>query len=294
MANTAASVLSVARRELGYSRYNDPEAGTKYGRWYAKDHGSYYGTTGVPYCAMFVSWVFSQAGATCAGLPEAYCPYIRNKARSAGAVLADKTRAQPGDVILFDWGTDGVEDHVGIVEANFGSYVQTIEGNVSGCVARRTRYWSDVTYVVRPNYDPIEEVSVKKEANAVYRMYNPNNGAHHFTSSHNEAESLADAGWIYEGVGMKCVASGGIKLYRMYNANNGDHIYTPRLDEVGSTVVAGWVYEGVAWQAPSTGKEVYRMYNPNNGLHTYTASTTECDALVKAGWINEGSSFCSD
>lgn len=152
MAGTTAAVLDVARGEIGYSRYNDPEAGTKYGRWYAALTGSsYYGTTGVPYCAMFVSWVFAQAGATCAGLPEAYCPYIRNKAGSAGAVLADKTRAQPGDVILFDWGaSDGVEDHVGIVEVNCGSYVQTIEGNVGGCVARRTRAWSDVTYVVRP------------------------------------------------------------------------------------------------------------------------------------------------
>lgn len=164
MANDAASVLSVARGEIGYSRYNDPAAGTKYGRWYAEDHGSYYGATGVPYCAMFVSWVFAQAGATCAGIPEAYCPYIRNKARSAGATLSDKRNAQPGDVILFDWGGDGVEDHVGIVEVNVGSYVQTIEGNVSGAVARRTRAWSDVTYVVRPSWGRSSSVSTTTDA----------------------------------------------------------------------------------------------------------------------------------
>ena len=71
-------------------------------------------------------------------------------------------RAQPGDVILFDWGGDGVCDHVGVVEKNFGSYVQTIEGNTSsgssgsqsngGGVYRRTRAWSTVKAVVRPNY----------------------------------------------------------------------------------------------------------------------------------------------
>ena len=164
MANDASSVLSVARAEIGYSRYADPEAGTKYGRWYAQDHGSYYGTTGVPYCAMFVSWVFAQAGATCAGLPEAYCPYIRYKARPAGALLSDKRNAQPGDVILFDWGGDTVEDHVGIVEVNVGSYVQTIEGNVSGAVARRTRAWSDVTYVVRPSWGSSSSVSTTTDA----------------------------------------------------------------------------------------------------------------------------------
>lgn len=154
MSGTAAAVLRVARGEIGYSRYADPETGTKYGRWYATLTGSsYYGTTGVPYCAMWVSWVFAQAGATCAGLPEAYCPYIRNKAKEARATLSDKTKAQAGDVILFDWGAaDGVEDHVGIVEVNCGGYVQTIEGNVGGCVARRTRAWSDVTYVIRPAY----------------------------------------------------------------------------------------------------------------------------------------------
>ena len=152
MSNDASSVLSVARGEIGYSRYSDPEAGTKYGRWYAQQTGeSWYGATGVAYCAMFVSWVFAQAGAKCAGIPSAYCPYVRRDAASAGAII-DKTSAQPGDVILFDWGGDGVCDHVGIVERNTGSYVQTIEGNVSGAVARRTRAWGVVNSVIRPSY----------------------------------------------------------------------------------------------------------------------------------------------
>lgn len=156
MSNDAASVLAKARGEIGYCRWDDPAAGTKYGRWYAKDHGSYYGVNGVPFCAMFVSWVFAQAGASCAGLPEAYCPYILSDARASGALLADKTKAQPGDVVLFDW-DGGVVDHVGIVESNHGSYVQTIEGNTtiggrSGSVGRRTRSWSTVEAVVRPSW----------------------------------------------------------------------------------------------------------------------------------------------
>lgn len=156
MANNATDVLSVARSEIGYNRWDDSQAGTKYGRWYAKDHGSYYGASGVPFCAMFVSWVFDQAGAKCAGIPEAYCPYILNDAKKAGAVLSDKTKAQPGDVVLFDW-DGGVVDHVGIVEKNYGTYIQTIEGNttingVSGAVGRRTRSWGTVEAIVRPSW----------------------------------------------------------------------------------------------------------------------------------------------
>ena len=155
MANSANDVLSIARGEIGYNRWNDPQPGTKYGRWYAQDHGSYYGASGVPFCAMFVSWVFAQAGASCAGLPEAYCPYIKNKANSVGAVIS-KTSAQPGDVVIFQWDS-GAVDHVGIVEKNCGSYIQTIEGNttingISGSVGRRTRAWGVVDTVIRPSW----------------------------------------------------------------------------------------------------------------------------------------------
>lgn len=161
MSNDSSSVLSVARGEIGYDRFRDPQAGTKYGRWYAGKVGEpYYGESGVPYCAMFVSWVFDRAGASCAGIPGAYCPYVERDAKRAGRTVA-KASAQPGDVVLFDWGGDGVADHVGIVEANNGSYLTTIEGNTSdgsgsqsngGVVARRTRSFSCVRCVVRPSY----------------------------------------------------------------------------------------------------------------------------------------------
>ena len=150
---TANDVLSVARGEVGYSRWSDPQSGTKYGRWYADAvaHDSQYAANGVPYCGMFVSWVFAQAGATCAGVPGAYTPSMLSAARRAGRVVEERT-AQPGDVVYFNW-DGGVVDHVGIVEANRGGYIQTIEGNTNnGRVARRTRSWSQVAGVVRPSY----------------------------------------------------------------------------------------------------------------------------------------------
>lgn len=161
---TANDVLRIAAGEIGYSRWTDPEAGTKYGRWYAAKTGSgYFGTSGVPYCAMFVSWVLDRAGQACAGFPGAACTYILDAARRAGLVLADKRSAQPGDLVIYDWpATQGGCDHIGIVELARPGYVQAIEGNTSpgssgsqgngGGVYRRTRDWSLVQAVIRPKY----------------------------------------------------------------------------------------------------------------------------------------------
>lgn len=160
---TAQDVLSIAGAEVGYSRYADPQTGTKYGRWYAGIGGSYYAENGVPYCAMFTSWVFDQTGVPCAGLPGAYCPDMLAAAREAGATVRLED-AQPGDVIYFDWNGDGESDHVGIVVANYGgSNFETIEGNTSGnasgsqtnggMVARRSRSSAYVCGIVRPSYD---------------------------------------------------------------------------------------------------------------------------------------------
>lgn len=160
--STANDILRIASAEVGYSRWTDPQQGTKYGRWFAAKTGStYYAANGVPYCAMFVSWVFAQAGQTVAGLPHAYCPTILNTARKAGLILANKKDARAGDIVLFDW-DGGLVDHIGIIEKNYGNYLQTIEGNTSsgtagsqgngGLVARRTRAWNVVNAIIRPQY----------------------------------------------------------------------------------------------------------------------------------------------
>ena len=153
----AGDVLRIAAGEIGYSRWSDPERGSKYGRWFADITGeSYYGENGVPYCAMFVSWVFAHAGASCTGLPGAYCPTML----AAGNTVSPSS-AQPGDVVYYDWNGDGESDHVGIVEENQGSYLVTIEGNTStgsgsqtngGVVARRQRAWDYVCGIVRPDW----------------------------------------------------------------------------------------------------------------------------------------------
>lgn len=149
---TGQDVLNVAAMEIGYSRWNDPENGTKYGRWYANKVGDKsYAANGVPFCAMFVSWCMDKAGATAAGVPGAYCPSMLSAAKNAGKTVP-VSQAQPGDIVYFDW-DGGVPDHVGFVEKNCGDYLQTIEGNTdNGQVKRRTRAISTVCGIVRPNY----------------------------------------------------------------------------------------------------------------------------------------------
>lgn len=161
---SANKVLSIAADEVGYSRWDDPEAGTKYGRAFAEKVGNtYYSASGVPYCCMFVWWVLDQAGMTVPGMPTASCTALRNACANAGMIVP-KMSAKPGDIVIFDWpgSNDGANDHVGFVELNKGNYIQTIEGNTSsgasgsqgngGVVARRTRDWSVVQDVIRPAY----------------------------------------------------------------------------------------------------------------------------------------------
>lgn len=164
MSMTASKALAWAASQIGYTRWDDPEEGSLYGRWYAKKHGAYYGTSGVPFCAMFASWCLTDddGASVIPGGDFAYVPYGINAARSAGQLVAP-SNAAPGDLICFDWDGDGVADHVGLVEANYGSWVQTIEGNTSsgaagsqsngGGVWRRTRDWDSVCAVIRPSYD---------------------------------------------------------------------------------------------------------------------------------------------
>lgn len=163
MTASALDLLRVAAGEIGYSRWDDPEEGTKYGRWYAQTHGQYFGASGVPFCAMGVSWALDQVGMTPPGGAFAYVPAGINAARNAKRLLSDVEDARAGDLVCFDWDDDGISDHVGIVEANFGDYLQTIEFNTysgtggsqgnGGGVYRRTRDWDNVTAVIRPDYD---------------------------------------------------------------------------------------------------------------------------------------------
>ncbi|MDO4621884.1 MAG: hypothetical protein Q4B22_02925 [Eubacteriales bacterium] len=135
------------------------------------------------------------------------------------------------------------------------------------------------------------EKAAKLASTPVYRLYNPNNGEHFYTTSTGERNNLAKVGWKYEGIGWTAPKTSKTPVYRVYNPNAGEHHYTTSKGEKSHLVKAGWKDEGIAFYSDDAkGVAVYRQYNPNavTGTHNYTTSKGENDALVKAGWNAEG------
>lgn len=122
---------------------------------------NWYGIIG-PWCAMFVTYCYSQAGAKHfkKGTRWAYCPFMLSDARSQnyGLNIAPKEKVQAGDIVLFDWNGDGTPEHVGLVVDPPGKkgWLKTIEGNTSisndsngGQVMYRDRHIDQVIAFVR-------------------------------------------------------------------------------------------------------------------------------------------------
>lgn len=89
---------------------------------------------GQPYCAGGVSWTWKHAGHPYPAIDHpwgfSYTPDAVNWAKSKGLWQAGGTY-QPGDTVLFDWAKDGHADHVGIVIADHGTYLDTFEFNTT-------------------------------------------------------------------------------------------------------------------------------------------------------------------
>jgi hypothetical protein len=114
----------------------------------------WYGLIG-PWCAMFATWNFTQAGSKVfkRGSRYAYVPFIVSDARRGINNLTITRAPEPGDLVCFDWQGDGVADHVGHFEMWFtrGQEFSAIEGNTAvgndsngGEVMRRRRNMRNV------------------------------------------------------------------------------------------------------------------------------------------------------
>lgn len=134
--------LAEAVRHVGVKEAPPGSNHVRFAEWYGLDRQ--------PWCAMFVTWCYVQAGSKGfkRGALWAYCPYLL-AAAIAGENGASVTRdPEPGDVVLY-LNSDGVAFHVGIFERwtnRAGGEFATIEGNTSsssdadgGAVERRAR-----------------------------------------------------------------------------------------------------------------------------------------------------------
>lgn len=130
----------------------------KYGVWYTWN--------GVPWCAIFVSWCYAQAGSKQVkkGARWAYTPFMLSDAKYGryGLRAISPSEAKQGDIVLFDWNPSGgaTADHVGFFDRwgtghKFEKF-HTIEGNTAigndsngGEVMRRVRDIRQVAGFVR-------------------------------------------------------------------------------------------------------------------------------------------------
>lgn len=136
------------------------------------------------------------------------------------------------------------------------------------------------------------------ETVAMYRLYNPNNKEHFYTSSFNEAKTLLQQGWgDYEGVGWYAPKSGQ-PVFRLYNPSLQDHHYTMSVNERDTLVARyGWKDEGIAWYSDDDQSiPIYRAFHPSlkSGSHNYTKDANEQNVLTtQRGWKNEGIAWYS-
>ena len=120
-----AAMVAVAQSQIGNV------GGAPYWSWYGYSDR-------VAWCAIFVSWVADQCGYLDAGvLPkmEGVRPYV-DWFIERGQWQGRDYEPIPGDIIFFDWESDGLPDHVGIVEKVENGLIYTVEGNSGNrCVA---------------------------------------------------------------------------------------------------------------------------------------------------------------
>jgi hypothetical protein len=133
---------------------------------------------------------------------------------------------------------------------------------------------------------------------ALYRLLNPNNGDHFYTTSLAERDN-AIAAFGYRSEDIACYAydsqvPGTTPLYRLLNPTIGHHFYTTSAAERDNAVGnLGYQSEGIACyvygsQAPGI-TPLYRLLNPGNGDHFYTTSAAERDnAVASFGYQSEG------
>ena len=137
----------------------------------------------------------------------------------------------------------------------------------------------------------------------IYRLYNPDNGEHLYTTDANERDVLfKEHGWGYEGVAWYAPNTG-TPVYRLYNSVLCNHLYTTDTNEVATlTKDAAWTVDNNGqplfyssrsneqeYRGEPTGKPIYRVYNEGlNGMHHLTTDYNEYKTLPDYGWTQEG------
>lgn len=155
-------ILTLARVEIGTK---EAPAGSNRVKYNTAYYGREVSGSNLHWCAVFIWWLFQQAGAPelyFGGERTAYCPALLNYHRSQK--VADGFK--PGDIIFFNFDGGKLARHVGICEAFDGTHITTIDGNTGdfneangGAVMRRRRHKKYIVGAYRPDYEEEEEMT---------------------------------------------------------------------------------------------------------------------------------------
>lgn len=152
----AQEVLAIAKKHADDKYAEGVNNDTIFGKWYGMNHQ--------PWCAMFVSKCFADAGhadlvAASTKKGFASCDAgLKWFAKNGQVVPVGK--AQAGDIVFFQFDDDAQADHVGIVKWHHTTlkYLQVYEGNTSGD-AKRSQSNGDGVFLKKRPYSLIMGVA---------------------------------------------------------------------------------------------------------------------------------------
>ena len=161
---TAEKILEIARSQIGAKESPAKSDNVKYNTAY---YGREVSDGKHPWCAVFVWWVFREAGAPelyYGGGETAYCPTLMSFHKKQKV-----TDYRPGDIVFFNFSGRSSAGHVGICESWDGTYITTIDGNTGGASEdnggagmRRRRHKKYIVGAYRPDYEEEESVTYEQ------------------------------------------------------------------------------------------------------------------------------------
>ena len=159
--STANDILEIARSQIGTKESPAKSDNVKYNTAY---YGREVSDGKHPWCAVFVWWVFREAGASdlyYGGDKTAYCPTLMSFHKKQKV-----TDYRPGDIVFFNFSGRSSAGHVGICESWDGTYITTIDGNTGsasedngGAVLRRRRHKKFIVGAYRPEYQEDDDMT---------------------------------------------------------------------------------------------------------------------------------------
>lgn len=216
------------------------------------------------------------------------------------------------DTFFQSLGNDSFDGEDGIDTAefstNFSDAVLAVNGlNATVTIGTQITSLQEVEFI-RFNDQTIDlRNGTNSSTTEIYRFYNEDTGAHFYTASSQERDTIIDLlpNFIFEGnsFGSNVNSSAdGIPVCRFYNSQTGFHFYTASAEEAAHIRdnLPSLNDEGIAYYAQATdgsgGTELFRFFNTSNGSHFYTTSAIERDNIIETlgNFVYEGVAYYVD